>query len=128
MDKRADKEYNKEETAVDDTTLIGENKSEQSSEEPLHSEESTSQKEEVPEAELTGEGSRPSQAVVTENRKQDTEECEKEDSSESDCQKEEPQLQDSSKTTAEIYRTENLAELQVGVDELKNSPVRAEVV
>ena len=119
-DKRADKEYNKEETAVDDTTLIGENKSERSSEEPLHSEESTSQKEEVPEAELTGEGSRPSQAVVMENRKQDTEECEKEDSSKSDCQKEEPQLQDSSKTAAEIYRMENLAELQVGVDELKN--------
>ena len=104
VDKRADKEYNKEETAVDDTTLIGKNKSERSSEEPLHSEESTSQKEEVPEAELTGEGSRPSQAVVTENRKQDTEECEKEDSSESDCQKEEPQLQDSSKTAAEIYK------------------------
>ena len=65
---------------------------------------------------------------MTENRKQDTEECEKEDSSKSDCQKEEPQLQDSSKTAAEIYRVENLVELQVGVDELKNSPVRAEVV
>ena len=57
---------------------------------------------------------------MTENRKQDTEECEKEDSSKSDCQKEEPQLQDSSKTAAKIYRMENLVDLQVGVDELKN--------